>query len=101
VKDLGLPDRAQVDEVYQRAESLGLELCPADTAINLRLQNPTSESMNIAMESIADAFGRRRIFVFDITSGADFKLCLGSTPTVSDLGCLEDDQFVFRLPKKK
>lgn len=54
VKDLGFPNGATTDEIYKRAEELGLELCPQDTGPNLRLQNSTPDYMYIAMKQITD-----------------------------------------------
>lgn len=38
VEQLGFPNGATTDEVYKRAEDLGLELCPAEVGPHLRLQ---------------------------------------------------------------
>lgn len=54
VNDLGFPNGATTDEIYKRAEKLGLELCPQDTGPNLRLQNSTPDYMIIAMKQITD-----------------------------------------------
>lgn len=38
VCELGLPDGAITEEIYQKAQVLGFKLCPAELAIYLRLQ---------------------------------------------------------------
>lgn len=53
VKDLGFPNGATTDQIYKRALELGLELCPAETGPNLKLQNSSPDLMFIAMEPIA------------------------------------------------
>lgn len=52
VKDLGFPNRATTDEIYRRAEELGLELCPADCGPHLRLQYSGKDDFLIAMKQI-------------------------------------------------
>ncbi len=53
VADLGLPqDGASINAIYARARSLGLELCPPDLALALRLSylnQPRGEFLHIAM----------------------------------------------------
>lgn len=65
VKDLGFPDGATTDEIYQRAKEFGLELCPQDTGPNLRLQNSTPDYMFIAMKQITDRYGDPNVFGLD------------------------------------
>ncbi|TAK95197.1 hypothetical protein EPO05_04920 [Patescibacteria group bacterium] len=60
VEDLGFfayPDSdPDVDmyDVYRRAEQLGLKTCPADTAISVSLDHPTSGLTHIAMNPLSD-----------------------------------------------
>jgi hypothetical protein len=74
VADLGFKTSATTDQIYERAQALGLELCPADTGPNYRLQykdQPLGEWVRIGMKQIADS------------AGLPFIFCL-----VRDVGCL-------------
>jgi hypothetical protein len=51
VEDLGL-DQSTTDEIYKRADELGLDLCPAEVGPQLRLQSPIEELTFIAMKQI-------------------------------------------------
>ncbi len=65
VADLGFKNNATTDQIYQRAEDLGLELCPADTGPNWRLKyqnQPLNEWVRVAMKQIADSDGNPRVF---------------------------------------
>ncbi|MCX6766432.1 MAG: hypothetical protein NT170_01450 [Candidatus Moranbacteria bacterium] len=62
VEQLGFSNGATTDEIYQRAEKLGLELCPAEVGPQLRLQYPGKEWMLIAMKQITDRDGDPDVF---------------------------------------
>lgn len=65
VKDIGFPDGATTQEIYNRVKELGLELCPAETGPNLRLNyldQPLAEWFWIAMKQITDSDGRPSMF---------------------------------------
>ncbi|MDP6651604.1 MAG: hypothetical protein QGF90_05780 [Gammaproteobacteria bacterium] len=66
VRDLGFPDGATTEEIYQKADELGLELCPAEAGPQLRLQEDTEQRLgtylNIAMEQIPGSNGRPDVF---------------------------------------
>ncbi|KKP80310.1 MAG: hypothetical protein UR78_C0001G0030 [Candidatus Moranbacteria bacterium GW2011_GWF2_35_39] len=61
VGDLGFPNGATVQEIYEKAEKLGLELCPPETGPTIRLdyekifqkEQPRREYFWIAMKQIA------------------------------------------------
>lgn len=56
VKDLGFPNEATTEEIYKKAEELGLELCPAEVGPNLQLKysdQPLNERVRIAMKQIS------------------------------------------------
>ena len=94
VKDIGFPDGATTDQIYQRAKDLGLELCPAETGPNLRLQNSTLEYTLIAMKQIADRLGNPRVFYL----GRDGRgLRLDGAWAEPDREWASDSKFVFRL----
>ncbi len=65
VAELGFKDGATYRDICQRAKELGLDLCPAEVGPQLRLQyqdQPLSEWLIIAMESISDSHGGLGVF---------------------------------------
>ena len=57
VKDLGFSHGAVFEEIYQRVQELGLELCSAETAVYLRLQygdQPIADIFNIIKNRVSD-----------------------------------------------
>jgi|TARA_Y100000310_G_scaffold260903_1_gene270034 hypothetical protein len=70
VSDLGFPNGAEVKEIYERAEELGLELCPQETGPQIRLhyeeifkkEQPREEYLRIAMKQIHDSDGHPDVF---------------------------------------
>lgn len=65
VRDLGFKDGATTQEIYAKAEELGLELCPAEVGPNLRLQytdQPLGEWFYIAMKQISGRDGLPSVF---------------------------------------
>lgn len=69
VRQLGFHDRATTDEIYKKAEDLGLELCPAEVGPHLCLQYSGKEWMFIAMKQITDRDGHPHIFRLDTDGG--------------------------------
>jgi hypothetical protein len=71
VADLGLPQGgASIDAIYVRARSLGLELCPPDLGLALRLSylnQPRGEFLHIAMRPVTLYSGA----LVDFTVGND------------------------------
>lgn len=62
---LGFTSSVVTDQIYKRAEDLGLELCPPDTGPNYRLKyrnQPRNEWVRIGMKQIADSNGNQHIF---------------------------------------
>ena len=95
VEQLGFPRGATTDEIYQKAQDLGLELCPAEVGPHLRLQYSGKEWMLIAMKQITDRDGNPRVFRLCSDSG---KLVLNG-PAEPVIRWSDDDQFVFRFRK--
>lgn len=70
VRDLGFTNNPTTDELYAKAEELGLELCPAETGPHLRLkykkvfkrEQPMNEYLYTAMKQITDSDGYLSIF---------------------------------------
>jgi len=63
VKDLGFPNGATSDQIYQKAQELGLQLCPAEVGPHLRLKEPLIKEWTlIAMKQITDRDGYPYVF---------------------------------------
>ena len=65
VAELGFKDGARRDQIYEKAQKLGLELCPAEVGPQLRLQyqdQPNGEWILVAMEPIVGSGGGPRVF---------------------------------------
>lgn len=66
VADLGFPSGATIEQIFAKAESLGLELCPSDLGPNYRLNylnQPLDEWIYIGMKPISDADGDPGVFL--------------------------------------
>ena len=99
VRDLGFPNSATTQEIYNKAEELGLELCPAETGPNLRLNyldQPLGDWFWIAMKQIADAVGDP--YVFYLNRDGD-GLWLDDNWNSPEHRWNSDDEIVFRLRK--
>lgn len=105
VRDLGFTKNPTTDELYKRAEELGLELCPAEVGPHLRLKykeifkriQSMYENLFIAMKQIADSGGNP--FVFNVRRYDYGEWLYGDWAGPADRWNL-DDEFVFRLRKK-
>ncbi len=62
VGELGFPNGATTDEIYAKAETLELDLCPAEVGPQLRLSYEGKEWMLIAMKQITDRDGYPCVF---------------------------------------
>jgi len=82
------------DEIFTKAKELGLELCPAETGPNFRLQNPTQEYIVIGMKQITDRYGYPVVFYLISFGGG---LWLSGHDAQSDSRWNDDFKFVFRL----
>ncbi|OGI16847.1 MAG: hypothetical protein A3J63_00070 [Candidatus Moranbacteria bacterium RIFCSPHIGHO2_02_FULL_40_12b] len=106
VRDLGFPDGATTEEIYKKAEDLGLELCPPETGPNIRLnyekifkkEQPRGEYFWIAMKQIAASDGGPH--VFRVRRRDDGKSWLDDYWAKPTHGWYDDNEFVFRLRKK-
>ena len=96
VEQLGFPRGATTDEIYQKAQDLGLELCPAEVGPHLRLQYSGKEWMLIAMKQITDRDGYPCVFSLDSDSD-ELELVGGNARP--DNRWHVNDQFVFRFRK--
>lgn len=100
VADLGLSDYPTTDQVYKRAEELGLELCPAEVGPHYRLKyadQPLGEWFYIGMKQIADRNGGPYVFKLGRDVGG---LWLDSCWAGPDNEWAPKREFVFGLRKK-
>lgn len=99
VRDLGFKNGATTEEIYRKAEELGLELCPAEVGPQLRLKyidQPEGEWLYVAMKQISDRDGSPHVFELERFGG---DLWLGGDWAEPRSGWGPDDEFVFRLRK--
>lgn len=99
VGGLGFTDYPTTDQLYQKAQELGLELCPPEVGPELRLKyqdQPLCELTYIGMKQIADTDGDPGIFGVGRRGGGVWLFDRWAEP--DDLWVL-DDEFVFRLRK--
>ena len=101
VADLGFKTSATTDQIYERAQTLGLELCPPDTGPNYRLKykdQPLNEWVRIGMKQIAVSGGHPLVFYLGRHDGG---LWLRRDWAFPDRGWDPDSKFVFRLRKSE
>ena len=100
VTDLGFKSNATTDQIYKRAEELGLEICPPDTGPNYRLKyrnQPLGEYFRIGMKPITtDSDGRPHVFSLGRDGGG---LWLDDDWASPGRVWDPDDEFAFRLRK--
>lgn len=98
VRDLGFPNGATIQEIYDKAKELGLELCPDELGPYQRI-NDTEQSLDnwylIAMKQFADRDGHP--YVFNLVRN-DYGLWLHCWAE-PDSRWSADYEFVFRLRK--
>lgn len=96
---LGFQDGARREDIYKRAISLGLALCPLEVGPQLRLQyidHPNGERLHVAMESIVASDGRSWVFDVGRDDGVHWlDLRVDKSDKVWDAA----RQFVFTRPK--
>jgi len=101
VADLGFKTSATTDQIYERAQTLGLELCPPDTGPNYRLKykdQPLNEWIRIGMKQIAGSDGDPYVFFLERDDGG---LWLGNRWAIPDFEWDPGNRFVFRLRKSE
>jgi len=101
VADLGFKSSATTDQIYERAQALGLELCPADTGPHYRLKyqnQPMGEWFLIGMKQITGSGGNPDVFRLGHGGGS---LWLDDGFALPDDGWLPNLEFVFCLRKSK
>jgi hypothetical protein len=101
VADLGFRTSATTDQIYERAQQLGLELCPPDTGPNYRLQyrnQPLNEWFRIGMKQITGSGGRPNVFSL---GRDDDGLWLGNGWADPGSTWRPDGEWCFRLRKSE
>lgn len=101
VADLGFKSSATTDQIYERAQILGLELCPADTGPNYRLRyrnQPLNEWIYMSMKQIAGSDGGPSVFELVRNDGG---LWLDGHWAGPDGEWGPGREFVFRLRKSE
>ncbi len=99
VASLGFPNGATLQEIYNKANELGLDLCPPQVGPEIRLSytdQPNGDYLVIAMNSIADRDGNP--FLFSV-SHSDSELYLSHNYGEPDSKYLSYSRFVFSLRK--
>jgi hypothetical protein len=101
VADLGFKTSVTTDQIYERAQALGLELCPADTGPNYRLKyqnQPLGEWISVGMKQIADRDGDPVVFGVGRNEDGLWLYGFWAEPTIE---WDPDLKFLFRLRKLK
>jgi hypothetical protein len=96
VQELGFPNGATTDKIYTKAQTLGLDLCPAEVGPQLRLSYSGGEWMMIGMKQILDRGGYPGVFFLRSDSG---ELKLRSHDAKPDYRWSAGNRFVFCLRK--
>lgn len=101
VHDLGFPSGATTEQIYAKADELGLDLCPAEVGPHLRLGEDTEKQFGeyffVGMKQITDSDGRPHVFCLDRGGHGPWLGALDAKPTDR---WNPDDAFVFR-PRKE
>ena len=101
VGDLGFKTSASTDQIFERAQQLGLELCPPDTGPAWRLKyrnQPLGESLRIGMKQITGSDGGSGVFRL-VRNGDGFWLSSAWADPVDRWR--PDGRFAFRLRKSE
>lgn len=100
VSDLGFPQGTTIEEIFNKAQELGLDLCPPETGPQLLIKADTEQRFgqysNIAMKQITDSDGDPYVFYLGRWGRAPWFHVARARP---DLRWLDGVSFVFRLRK--
>ncbi len=99
VKDLGFADHISTDEIYEKAQKLGLELCPAEVGPQLRLKYKDQSDGNfykIGMKPIFNSDSKRfGVFELGRSDLVDGGLVFETSEIYLEKGWFNYDTFVF------
>lgn len=99
VEDLGFPGGATTDQIFAKAQELGLELCPPEVGPQFRLQyvnQPMNEYVYVGMKQISVSDGYPRVFRVARGDGGSW---LSSDWGKPGSKWYAGSEFVFRLRK--
>ena len=96
VANLGLQHHVSMQEIFERAFKLGLQLCPLEVGPELRLHTKDEEDMYVAMERILILDGHP--FMFNLRK-QDGRLRLGGYDSSVDNQWASVRRFLFCFPK--
>lgn len=105
IRDLGFSTEPTIEEIFEKARELGLELCPAEVGPQYRLQyddQPAKEWLYIGMKPI-DTSNGEGIFLLKNNNTDGLKLDFCRTTRDGTLG-LDDrinEEIMFRFSSKK
>lgn len=100
VFQLGFKEGALYDQIYKRAEELGLELCPPEVGLQLRLQyrnQPYGEWLPIGMKPIPCSDGSLGVFIVGCDGSG---LRIDGHWHYPDAVCAPHSRLVFVRPRK-
>lgn len=100
VGDLGFPGGATTDQIFAKAQELGLELCPPEVGPQFRLQyvnQPMNEYVYVGMKQISDSGGYPHVFDVGRRDGGSWLSSDWAGPADQ---WDADNEFVVRLRKK-
>ena len=108
VADLGFPHGVTVDQIYARAEELGLELCPPEVGPRLCIQHQNQpvfenlyvENLYVGMKPISDSGGQGDIFVLGTNTSLNGVPELSNGWAAPKIMFYTNREMVFRLRKK-
>lgn len=98
--DLGVETESSLSDLHKRAKQVGLELCPAEVAPQLRLDyrnQPLGEALDIAMEPVATYGGEPTILT--LANWGTGLLLIGRDGRPESM-VFRKSRFVFALPTK-
>ncbi len=97
VRDLGIEDLSNYEEIWRDADKLGLKLCPPETAPYMRfhfINQPLGE-IRIGTRELDDGSGDQRVFGMGRN---EIEMWFGGGNTRNKLH--HDAEFLFRIPKQ-
>lgn len=100
VEDLGFHNSATIDQLYKKAEELGLDLCPSEVGPHMRLatkDQPIGDYYWIGMKQITDSYGNPDVFLL---ARGGVGLWLDGPWAGPDLRWDPEREFVFSLRKQ-